>query len=125
MSIIYSLTGTKYLPSLDGMILFIEDLDEYLYHIDRMMMNLKLAGVFDRIAGLIVGGMSEMNDNTTPFGKNAKEIIQENVKHFDFPVVYNFPAGHQESNLPLMLGSEIILNVGGKISRIEFIASFP
>jgi len=121
LSIIYSLTGTNYFDVPENSILFIEDLDEYLYHVDRMMMNLRLAGVLDRISGLIVGGMSDMNDNTIPFGKNAEEIINAHSKDYNFPVAFGFPAGHINENLPLRLGAEIRLLVNEKYSRIEFI----
>ena len=75
LSILYSLTGSEILPNLRNAILFFEDLDEYLYHIDRMMMNLKHNKYFEGLSGLIVGGMTSMHDNAIPFGKNAKEII--------------------------------------------------
>ena len=71
----YSLLGSKSSIDTKGKILFIEDLDEYLYHLDRMLMNLKRNGYFDHLKGIIVGGMTDMHDNTIPFGKNAKEII--------------------------------------------------
>jgi muramoyltetrapeptide carboxypeptidase len=121
LSILYSLTGTKYFEIPENCILFIEDLDEYLYHVDRMMMNFKLSGVFDRISGLIVGGMSNMNDNTIPFGKNVEEIIQDYVVGLKIPVVFNFPAGHIEKNFPLLLGSQVKLKVNNKKSSIIFL----
>lgn len=111
LSILYSLTGTHVLPDFKNAILFIEDLDEYLYHIDRMMMNLKLSGILNQIAGLVVGGMSDMNDNTVPFGKDAEEIIFEHVKDLNIPVCFGFPAGHQYNNHPLILGEKVFLNV--------------
>ncbi|HRD37564.1 MAG TPA: LD-carboxypeptidase, partial [Bacteroidia bacterium] len=75
-------------------ILFIEDLDEYLYHIDRMMLQLKRSGKLKNLKGLIVGGMSDMKDNKIPFGKSAEEIIYDAVKEYKYPVCFNFPAGH-------------------------------
>jgi muramoyltetrapeptide carboxypeptidase len=118
LSILYSLTGTKYFEIPENSILFIEDLDEYLYHVDRMMMNFKLSGIFDRISGLIVGGMSDMTDNAEPFGKNAEEIIKDYIIDLNIPVAFNFPAGHIENNFPLLLGSEITLKVNDNNSRI-------
>lgn len=105
-------------------VLFIEDLDEYLYHIDRMMLSLKHAGVLKMITGLVVGGMNDMRDNTkefgfktdNPFGKTANEIISESVAEFNFPVCFNFPAGHIENNHPLILGREVVLNVANKVT---------
>jgi muramoyltetrapeptide carboxypeptidase len=104
LSILYGLRGTDYDIYTEGKILFLEDLDEYLYHIDRMMMNLKLGGKLEGIKGLLVGGMTEMRDNTVSFGKTAYEIIEEAVREYDFPVAYGFPAGHTEPNKALILG---------------------
>ncbi len=104
LSLLCSLIGTNSNIQTEGKILFIEDIDEYLYHIDRMMMNLKRAGMLRNLAGLIVGGMTEMNDNNIPFGKNICEIISEAVADYDYPVCFNFPAGHVESNMPLIIG---------------------
>ncbi len=111
LSILYSLIGTRSDINTNGKILFIEDLDEYLYHIDRMMMNLKRAGKLKNLAGLIVGGMSEMNDNKIPFGKTANKIIAETVAEYNYPVCFDFPAGHKNDNRVLILGREIKFNV--------------
>jgi len=115
LSILYSLSATPSDIDTTGKILFLEDLDEYLYHIDRMMMNLKRSGKLKDLAGLIVGGMSEMKDNPIPFGKTAEEIIHDAVKEYSFPVVYGFPAGHIPNNYPLIMGSEVTLNVTDKM----------
>ncbi|MFZ4740663.1 MAG: S66 peptidase family protein, partial [Bacteroidales bacterium] len=88
LSILYSLIGTASDIDTDGKILFIEDLDEYLYHIDRMMMNLKRNGKLANLTGLIVGGMTEMKDNTVPYGKTAEEIISATVSEYSYPVCY-------------------------------------
>lgn len=116
LSVLYSLMGSVSFPETKAKILFIEDLDEYLYHIDRMMMCLKRAGVFDGIAGLVVGGMTDMNDNKVPFGKTAEEIISEHVREFDFPVCFGFPAGHLPDNRPLIMGAKAELEVGSTVS---------
>lgn len=107
LSILYSLMGSESEISTDGKILFIEDLDEYLYHIDRMMMNLKRAGKLARLAGLIVGDLSDMHDNTVPFGKNAEEIVADCCAEYDYPVCFNFPAGHASIKKALRLGMEL------------------
>ncbi len=114
LSMLYSLRGTPLDINTEGKILFIEDLDEYLYHIDRMMMNLKIGGFLKGIKALIVGGMSDMNDNTIPFGKTAQEIISEAVQDYDFPLVFDFPAGHISENWALPLGQKISLTVEAK-----------
>ncbi len=104
LSILNSLAGTSSDIDTQGKILFIEDIQEYLYHTDRMMQNLKLSGKLNNLKGLIVGGMTDMQDNDDPFGKTAEEIIWDAVKEYEYPVVMNFPAGHQEPNLALYLG---------------------
>ena len=109
LSILYSLTGTSAQIDTKDKILFIEDLDEYLYHIDRMMMNLKLAGMLENIKALLVGGMTDMHDNAVPFGKNAKEIILDAVKEYDYPVFFDVPAGHTNDNYALIFGKEVLL----------------
>ncbi|MGB0882647.1 MAG: S66 peptidase family protein [Vicingaceae bacterium] len=116
LSILYSLTGTNSQINTKGKILFLEDLDEYLYHIDRMMMNLDRAGMLADLAGLVVGGMSDMNDNTIPFGKTAKEIIKETVSKYEYPVCFDFPAGHIDDNRALIMGREAALDVGENCS---------
>jgi muramoyltetrapeptide carboxypeptidase len=104
LSIIYSLIGTPFDVESNGKILFIEDIDEYLYHIDRMILSLKLAGKLDNLAGLLIGGFTRMKDNTSPFGKNAYEIIADVLKEYNYPVCFGFPAGHGKNNLALALG---------------------
>ncbi|MCX6268989.1 MAG: LD-carboxypeptidase [Bacteroidetes bacterium] len=115
LSILYSLTGSVSDPDTNGKILFLEDVDEYLYHIDRMMMSLKRAGKLDKLKGLIIGGMSKMNDNVIPFGKTANEIIADAVKEYKFPVCYHFPAGHEDTNLALIMGRKISFSVGQSV----------
>jgi muramoyltetrapeptide carboxypeptidase len=111
LSILYSLMGSASEIDTDGKVLFIEDVDEYLYHIDRMMMNLKRAGKLKNLKGLIVGGMDRMNDNEIPFGKTANEIIEETVEEYHYPVCFDFPAGHGKVNLAMILGGKIRINV--------------
>jgi muramoyltetrapeptide carboxypeptidase len=120
LSVLFSLMGSKSEINYNGKILFIEDLDEYLYHIDRMMMNLKRNGYFDGLKGMVIGGMTSMNDNEIPWGKDALEIIQEVTKGFSFPVVYNFPAGHLKDNRALILGKKVTLEVNDKETILQF-----
>lgn len=120
LSILYSLAGTHSDIDTKGKILFIEDLDEYLYHIDRMMMQLKRSGKLTNLKGLIVGGMSDMRDNTIPFGKTAEQIIREAVEEYDYPVCFGFPAGHIAENFALILGREVELTVSEKEVKIHF-----
>jgi muramoyltetrapeptide carboxypeptidase len=111
LSILYSLCGSVSSLDTSGKILCIEDVDEYLYHIDRMLQNLKRNRFFDNLSGLIVGGMTKMHDNNIPFGKKAKNIILDLVKEYDFPVAFKFPVGHIEDNRALILGAEVSLKV--------------
>ena len=111
LSLLYALSGSVSDLDTKGKILFMEDLDEYLYHIDRMLLNLQRAGKLRELAGLIVGGMTDMKDNAIPFGKTAEEIIIDAVKEYDFPVCFNFPAGHVDRNLALVLGKRMKLVV--------------
>ncbi len=111
LSILYSLLGSSSSIDTNGKILFLEDLDEYLYHIDRMMMALKRAGKLYKLAGLIVGGMNDMKDNKVRFNKTAEEIISEAVSEYKFPVLYGFPAGHVRNNMPLIFGRKVNLKV--------------
>jgi muramoyltetrapeptide carboxypeptidase len=111
LSLIYALQGTPYQLETNGKILLIEDLSEYLYHLDRMMQNLRLAGQLKNIAGLVVGGFTDMKDNDSPFGKSAQEIILEAVQDYHFPVCFDFPIGHIPKNLAVMFGSSYQLEV--------------
>ncbi len=121
LSILYSNQGTASDIDTKDKILFIEDLDEYLYHIDRMINSLKRSGKIAPLAGIIIGGLSDMHDNTIPFGKTAEQIIQNAVNEFNFPVCFDFPAGHIEINLALTMGSMITLEVTKEKSTITFI----
>lgn len=120
LSILYSLLGSDSTINTQNKILFIEDLDEYLYHIDRMLINLKRNGYFNNLNGLIVGGMTNMHDNSIAFGKNPKEIILDIVSEYNFPVIFDFPAGHIDDNRALILGRECNLNVTEKIAKLSF-----
>ncbi|MDT8412613.1 MAG: LD-carboxypeptidase [Vicingaceae bacterium] len=111
LSILYSLTGTISQINTQGKILFLEDLDEYLYHIDRMMQNLKRAEMLHGLKGLLIGGMTDMNDNTVPYGHSAIDIIKNIVEAYDFPVAFGFPAGHLADNRTLIMGGEVTLSV--------------
>ncbi|WP_159521375.1 S66 peptidase family protein [Sunxiuqinia indica] len=111
LSIVYSLLGTPLEPQTDGKILFIEDLAEYLYHLDRIMHSLKLSGKLAKLRGLLVGGFTDMKNNDSPFGQTALEIIRDAVKDYNYPVCFDFPAGHIARNLPLVFGADYILTV--------------
>lgn len=120
LSILYSLFGSESAIDCTDKILFLEDLDEYLYHIDRMMMNLKRNGCLESLKGIVVGSMTKMNDNDIPWGKNALEIIQDITKEYKIPIMYNFPAGHIADNRALIFGKQVALEVNAQGSKLIF-----
>ncbi|MBL7981737.1 MAG: LD-carboxypeptidase [Flavobacteriales bacterium] len=123
LSLLYALRGTPYDIDPTGKILFIEDLDELLYHVDRMVQNLRLAGWFKGLAGLIVGGMSDMRDKNPddPFGKSAERIIADALGDTNYPVCYGFPAGHIDDNRALALGAKVKLSVAPEGASIAYV----
>jgi len=106
LSLLYASLGTSVQPNTAGKVLFIEDLDEYFYHVDRMLFSLKLAGLFDGIQGLLVGSMIDMNDNSVPFGRSVKTMITELLACYDFPIIFDVPVGHDEENISIKLGAD-------------------
>lgn len=120
LSILYSLLGTNDQINFEGKILFIEDLSEHLYNIDRMFYAFAKAGVFEKIKGLIVGGMTNLKDTETPFGRNYQEIILSHLNYFNIPVGFNFPAGHISDNRALKLGTNVTLKIQSSSNSLEF-----
>lgn len=121
LSVLYSISGSVSDIQTKDKILFLEDLDEYLYHVDRMIMQLKRSGKFNDLAGLMVGSMTEMNDNDIPYGETAEEIIHKNLKGFDFPIAFNVLAGHVADNRALYFGRAVSLQVDSDVTSIKFI----
>ena len=111
LSLLNNLIATASEPEYEGAILFMEDLDEYLYHVDRMMVHLKRAGRLERLSGLVVGQMSGMHDNPVPFGKDAYEIIAEHTSDYTYPRAFGFPIGHEPLNLAVPVGAQVNLEV--------------
>lgn len=116
LSLLYAALGTPEQPDTQNAVLFLEDLDEYLYHIDRMMMALKRAGLLKNLSGMIVGGMTEMKDNTIPFGQTAEEIIRGYAAELKIPLIFNFPSGHTPKNACLFMGAECTFE-NGKLTQ--------
>ncbi len=114
LSVLMGMNGSDIFPETDGKILFVEEVDEYIYHIDRMMRGLKRAGKLVHLKGLIVGGLTQIKDNTHPFGQSVEEVIAEAVSEYDYPVCFGFPAGHFDDNRVLVFGQK---------SRIEITKS--
>jgi muramoyltetrapeptide carboxypeptidase len=106
LSLLYALNGTPFFPITDGDVLFIEDLDEYYYHLDRMILSLQQSSVFNRISALLVGGITDMKDHSTPFGYKAEEIILHHTQKSNIPVLFGIPSGHLPMNKALITGLE-------------------
>lgn len=105
-----------------GKLLFIEDIEETYYNLDRMMVQLKRARKFDHLAGLVVGQFTDMKDNDTiKFGKNANEIIADFVAEYDYPVCFDFPVGHVPDNRAMVVGREAHLSVKSESTRLIFV----
>lgn len=120
ISLLASMLGSKSQISTDGKILFIEEIGEYKYSIDRMLQSLKRAGSFDNLKGLIVGDISKIKPNTTLWGSSIEQLIFDVVKEYDFPVLFGFPAGHEPDNRALIFGREINLDVKSNQSTVSF-----
>jgi muramoyltetrapeptide carboxypeptidase len=119
LSILYSLLGTNDSLDYTNKILFIEDVGEQLYNIDRMMYALDKSGVLDQISGLIVGGFTDLKDSALPFGLNYKEIILSHFYKRKIPIVFDFPAGHIDDNRALIFGVQYLLEVSSEEVRLE------
>ena len=111
LSVLYGMMGSDSFPDTHGRILFIEEVDEYIYHVERMMIALKRAGKLQSLKALIVGGLSSIHDNPEPFGKTVEQAIFDIVKEYDYPVCFNAPVGHIADNRALMLGCRATLSV--------------
>lgn len=121
LAMLAHLTGSVSQIDTDGKILFIEDIGEHLYHIDRMMLNLKRSGQLSKLKGLLVGSFTDIEDTDRPFGQSLEEIIFDKVKEYDFPLAFNFPCGHDEVNNTLVLGVEYNFIVGENSSILELV----
>lgn len=120
LSLLVAVLGSVSDYSYDGGILFIEDVGEYLYSIDRMIRTLDRAGKLKDLAGLMVGGFTESNDNDIPFGQTVPEIVMEVVKKYNYPVCFDFPAGHIPDNHSLILGRVLHVSVNGEQVKAHY-----
>lgn len=120
LSMLQAMAGASFDYDYHDAILFIEDTDEYLYHIDRMMQWLKLRGTLSIIKGLIIGHFDHTKDNPEPFGQSVEDIILEVCRNYSFPIVFGFPAGHIMPNYPLIIGRQVEVLVDGLTSKINF-----
>ncbi|RYD59295.1 MAG: LD-carboxypeptidase [Sphingobacteriales bacterium] len=121
LAILAHLTGSVSDIDTSGKILFIEDIGEHLYNIDRLMLNLKRAGKLIKIKGLVVGGLTDMQDTERPFGQEIEDIILDKVKEYDYPVCFGFPVGHDDINYTLCLGRQHKLIVTAQGTQLELV----
>jgi len=120
LTMLHTLLGSKSSVDTSGKILFIEEIGEYKYHIDRMLESLKRAGYFDHCKGVIVGDMSKMRTNTTLWGTSIEQLVLDALSDYNFPIAFNMPAGHEKDNRALILGRRVELRVGKNETSINF-----
>ncbi|MBE0424085.1 MAG: LD-carboxypeptidase [Lutibacter sp.] len=121
LTLLHTMLGSKTSIDTNGKILFIEEVGEQAYHIDRMLQSLKRAGYFENCKGLVVGSISKMRgDILYDWGQTIEQLFLDVVKEYDFPVLFNFPAGHEDANLTLILGRTVKLTVGNNESTLVF-----
>ena len=120
LTMLQTMLGSKTSIDTFGKILFIEEIGEYKYHIDRMLQSLKRAGYFDNCKGVIVGDMTKLRTNTTLWGTSVEQLILDALADYDFPIAFNMPAGHEKDNRALILGRTVKLTVDSKQSSVVF-----
>jgi muramoyltetrapeptide carboxypeptidase len=120
LSLIVDSLGTATTPDANGKILIVEEIDEYLYKIDRMFTQLKRSGVLSNLAGLAIGHMTDLKDTELPFNQSVEELILDKVAAFSYPVGFNFPIGHQSPNFPWVHSASATLNVTADGSLLSF-----
>lgn len=111
LSVLCGMLGSNSFPETDGKILFVEEIDEYIYHVERMMYALKRAGHLAHLKALVIGGLTDIHDNPDPFGKTVEQAIFDVVKEYDYPICFGFPAGHQPDNRAIVFGKEMNLTI--------------
>ena len=120
LSVLHTMLGSETSLDMSGKILFIEDIGEYKYHIDRMLQSLKRAGYFENCKGVIVGDVSKVRKNTTLWGKSIEQLVLDALADYDFPIAFNMPAGHEKDNRAMVLGKKIELKVEKDSSSLNF-----
>ncbi len=121
LSILYSLIATSDAYFFEGNILFLEDLAEHYYHLDRMFFSLRKSGILDRISGLIIGGMTDMEDTAIPFGMTTEEIVLQHFQFRKIPIAFDIPSGHIDDNRALIVGAEVELVVENELSTLSYV----
>src|SRR5690606_8737196 len=121
LSMLYAITGSESDIDYTDKILFIEDIDEYLYHYDRMMLSLKRAGKLKGLKGILVGAMVDIKESTIPFGRNERQMTLEHPAEYGFPVYFGFPSGHVTDNRALIMGSKVRISAGDESIKVDFL----
>lgn len=119
LSIVHSTIGTDDQPDYQDSILFLEDIGEHIYQIDRMFFALRKAGILNRIKGLIIGGMTDLEDTDVPFGKSIEEIVLDHFQYTKIPIAFHFPVGHIDDNRAIILGQKCLLTVSSDSSSLN------
>lgn len=123
ISLLSTIIGTSSDVDYTGKILFVEEIDEYLYSLDRLLVQLKRSGKLARLAGLLVGHLTDMRDNLIPFGQTAAQIIRAHTADYNYPIAFNFPTGHEPRNLALVCGRAARLEVNAAGGFLEYISA--
>lgn len=120
LTMLHTMLGSETSIDTSGKILFIEEIGEYKYHIDRMLQSLKRAGYFSNCKGVIVGDMTKIRKNTTPWGTSIEQLILDALADYDFPIAFNMPAGHENDNRAMILGRTVELKVSESKTELSF-----
>lgn len=120
LTILHTMLGSETSIDTSGKILFIEEIGEYKYHIDRMLQSMKRAGYFENLKGLVVGDMSKLRKNTTLWGTSVEQLILDALAEYNFPIAFNMPAGHEKDNRALVLGKTVALKVEKSKSQLVY-----
>jgi muramoyltetrapeptide carboxypeptidase len=121
LSLLYSLSGTRAEITTKGKIIFIEEVGEAYYHLDRMLTSLKLSGKFEDLAALVIGGINKIEESKIPWGKNVEETVLGIVSEFNYPVLFNFPAGHISDNRAFYIGKQATIKITGNKAVLQYI----
>lgn len=121
LTVLHTMLGSNTSIDTSGNILFFEEIGEYEYHIDRMLQSLKRAGYFNNCKGVIVGDITKVRKNTTPWGKPVEQLILDALSEYNFPIAFNMPAGHEDDNRAMIFGRKIELRVEKDKSIIDFV----
>jgi len=121
LSVLLSVLGSRDFPDLTEAVLLIEDVDEYLYHLDRMMRTLLRAGVLHQVKAVLIGGLTQMKDHEIPFGWGAEALVREVLMPLGIPFAFDYPSGHRSENRPMVLGARVELEVSPEGNCLRYV----